>query len=354
MIQIRAFFTQSLAALRPTRENIEDGSVPFLLAAGFIYMAVLVFNGQWLVLLPLLPAWGALLAIAAYEPARQRLIGGRFTLPHVLHVIFYWVLASVWAVLLRQLLMTPAAGKESQFFYVALLAFVGITWAAARSALIWIYPRANEVFSVSIPSWEQVLLIINESIAIGLMAYLWATVLVRVFQPFVFTTRLNLTYGLGLGGAALLYYVLLQFMWLQHWNARLSENRTWILLARIFSPFVLFVISVLIASRFTERTDPRTASLLDNADIDLAVLALVPVIWLLVLVIIFLVYTGDRGIRQRFLPDALVERLPQRIQNRLLATSDVDLLLVIGMLTTFIPVYLLFLGEGGGIVGQAR
>ncbi|MEM6527832.1 MAG: hypothetical protein AAF653_06030, partial [Chloroflexota bacterium] len=155
-------------------------------------------------------------------------------------------------------------------------------------------------------------------------------------------------------GAALLYYVLLQLMWLRGWNARLSENRTWILLARIFSPFLLFVISVLIASRFTERTDPRTASLLDNADIDLAVLALVPVIWLLVLVIIFLVFTSDRGIRQRFLPDALVERLPQRIQKRMMATSDVDLLLVIGMLTTLIPVYLLFLGDSGGIVGQAR
>ncbi len=354
MIRMRERFQRMWQAVLPSASALSEAAAPVLLAAGFIYLMVLLFRQDWLGVLFFLPGWGLLLGLANYEPLRARLLGRQLTLQHVLHVLYYWAWSVIWLWLARLLFATPAAGKESELFYVVLLAFVGVTWAAVRSLLIVVLPRAYDTFSTSIPLWEQILLVINESIAIGLTAYVWASVLVRIFQPTVFTTRLNLVYSLGLGTAALLYYAITQFMWFQRWNRWLGQTGVWVVLARVLSPYILFVITLLIASRFTERTDPRTASLLDNADIDLAVLALVPVIWVVVLVLMVIVYTSGRGLRQRLLPDALLERLPGRVQQVLRAVSDIDLLLVIGVLITFIPVYLLLLGEGGGIVSQAR
>lgn len=354
MKRVRDWLKQIWDAVRPSRDALIEATAPFLLAVGVIWWAVLLFRRDWVGAALFVPGWALLLGLANYAPLRERLLGQTLNLRHMLHIFFYWLLSAAWLGLLRQLIITPAAGKESQFFYVVLLAFFGVTWAAVRSLLIVTVPRAYNIASTEIPLWEQVLLILNESLAIGLTAYVWASVLVRVFQPQVFTVQLNLIYGLGLGVAGLLYYVLMQFLWLERWNRWLSQNQVWLVLARVFSPYILFVMTVLIASRFTERTDPRTASLLDSGDVDLAVLAVVPVIWLLVAVMMGLSYTSGRGLKQRFLPDALLAHVPLRLRRLLEAISDMDLLLLVGVLTMFIPVYLLFFGESGGVVGQAR
>ena len=91
-----------------------------------------------------------------------------------------------------------------------------------------------------------------------------------------------------------------------------------------------------------------------SSGIDLAILALAPVIWLLVLVSVIIVYTSGRGLRQRFLPDLLLERLPRRIADFLRSISDMDLLLIVGLLATLIPVYLLLFGDSGGVIGALR
>ena len=292
--------------------------------------------------------------MANYQQVEAKLLKQPFNLRFALHVLLYWIYTAVWSILVRMMFTLPSAGKDSQLFYVVLVAFLGVTWAMFRAVLIVVRPRFYELASTGIPLWEQVLLAFNEVIALSLTAYVWGTIFVRLFQPAVFTTRFNPLYSIGLTGAVLLYYVGTQLMWLEHLNNLLSRNSIWLLLARIFSPFLLFVATMLIASRFTERIDPRTASLLDNADVDLAILALVPVIWLMILVVLWLVFTSERGMRQRFLPEALLERLPQQVQALFRAISDMDLLLMLALLTTFIPMNLLLLGENQGFVASAR
>jgi hypothetical protein len=94
--------------------------------------------------------------------------------------------------------------------------------------------------------------------------------------------------------------------------------------------------------------------LLDTAGTDLAVLSLGAVAWLVILILIFLVYTGRRGLRQRFLPDDLLERVPTMIARFLRSISDMDMLLIIVLLGTFVPAYLFLLGDPGGIIGTLR
>jgi len=79
-----------------------------------------------------------------------------------------------------------------------------------------------------------------------------------------------------------------------------------------------------------------------------------PVLWLLVLLLMGLVYTSGSGLRQRFLPDALLEHVNFRLRRLLEAVSDIDVLLLLGVLSTFTPVYLLFLGDSTGFIGRAR
>lgn len=351
---IRATFDRILNALQPSAEDIQQATPPVLMAVGILYLMLLLFRQDWLTVVLFLPGFAVLVGVSVSDGIKARLIGGPFTLRHALYIVLYWFFSAIWVLLLGILLQTPAAGKESQLFYIALIAWLQFTWAAGRSLIIAAWPWAHRTFSTRIPLWEQVLIAINETLAIGLMAYVWGTVSVQIFQPFVFTLQINWPYAVGMGLATFIYWVLVQLMWTQATNEWLSQNRVWVVLARILSPFVLVVTTLLIANRFTEQTDPRTASLLDSRDIDLTVLGLFPVIWLLVVVVMGLVFTSRSSLRELFLPETLLNLMPARAQRILRAISDMDLLLVVGVLTTTIPVYLLFLGSEGGIVSTAR
>jgi hypothetical protein len=326
-----------------------------VLGLGLLFMMVSLFRGRIDQFIIFGLGWGVLFALVNYAPARTRLLGAEpFNLRHVLQIVLYWIFSLAAWMFFLLLFGVDAAGKDSRLFYVFLLAMLGFVFSSVRSLAMPTVPRVYRAVSTNVPLWEQLLLAANEVIAVGLVAYIWSSVLVRVFQPDVFTTRLNVMYSLGLGLSVLVYYIGVQLMWLQRWNDYVSRHEVWVRLARVTSPLLLLVISALITSRFTAQTDPRTASLGDNANLDFTVLSLVPVIWVLVFVVMVLVYSGRRGLRQRFLPPALLEHLPRRLRVVLAAISDMDLLLVIGVLTTFIPVVLLFFGGDTGLIGSAR
>lgn len=344
----------SLVSFLPDNTTFPQAAATAVLGLGVIYAMVCISQGAWLALVLFSPGWMLLLGLLNLEAMREQLLGQALNMVHLLHVVLYWIVSALWVQVVRVWIGTPAAGKESQLFYLLLLVLVALTWTGIRSLLIVTRPPAYIAFSTAIPLWEQLLLIANEGLAIGLFAYVWSGILVRIFQPDVFTTTLNFAYSVGLSGAALLYYGGMQMMWVERGNQWLSQNQIWIQGARLFSPFVLFTASVLIASRFTERTDPRTASLLDSGDVDLAVLALVPIVWLMLFIVMVVVFISSRGLRQRFLPDALLDRLPSRIGRGFRSISDMDILLVLGLLTTFIPVYLVVLGDDAGIISTLR
>jgi hypothetical protein len=353
MNPLQSRITQINKIIQTPDESHARAAAITVLGAGLIYIAVDIFRGDILAVLVFAVGWLVLLALVNFAAIRQMLTDSTLNFRHILHIILYWLYSAGAVMSIRLLGGVDAVGKDSRLFYVFLLAFIALTWAAVRALLIVVRPRVYNFFSTQIPLWEQTLLAANEVIAAGMVAYIWSSVLVRLFQPSVFTTRLNLIYGFGLGIATVIFYLGIQLMWVQRYNEWISRNEIWVRWARLISPFVLFVTTIVIASRFTARTDPRTASLVDNPDLDFAVLSLVPVIWLMVFLVMVLVFSGRRGLRQRFLPDPLLEHLPKRIELLFRAISDMDLLLVVGVLTTFIPVYLLFFGADGGLIGSA-
>src|SRR5690606_22934894 len=103
--------------------------------------------------------------------------------------------------------------------------------------------------------------------------------------------------------------------------------------------------------RFIARAEPRTADLLGDSAADLAVLSIGAVVWLVLLMIVVLAYTDARGLRERFLPEAVLARLPGRVARFLGSISDMDMLLIISLFSTSIPAYLFLLGDTGGVIG---
>jgi hypothetical protein len=296
----------------------------------------------------------AVLVVLAGSPAAQmRILREPFSRRHAAYIALFWVYMISWVNVARAIGNAAPTGKNSALFYTLLIALVMLTIMLVR-ALALFSPRFSRPFVTEIPVWEQVLVAINEFVAAGLLALYAANTLVRVFQPNIFTTRLNLPYTIGVGAVAVLYYGGMQLMWLSRWNSWLSKNRVWVGLARALSPLVLLVTTMAIVARFSEQGDSRTADLLGSADTDIAVLAFAPVIWLLTVVVILLVYTGRSGLRQRFLPDGLLDNLPTRLNRFLHTISDMDMLLILGVLATLIPAYLFLLGDTSGIIGALR
>jgi len=142
-------------------------------------------------------------------------------------------------------------------------------------------------------------------------------------------------------------------MWLQRGNDWLSRTEVWVRLARLLTPPAIVIVVVVLARPFLERGDPRSAELLGGGA-GIAILSLAPVILLLVIVIALLVYTSRPGLRERFLPTLLLERLPPRLRRFLSSISDMDLLLIFGVLITLIPVALLLEGSGGVLADLRR
>src|SRR5262249_54582005 len=86
----------------------------------------------------------------------------------------------------------------------------------------------------------------------------------------------------------------------------------------------------------------------------LGVLALAPVVWLVMAVIFVLGYTSRKRLRQRFLPDLLLDRLPPGITRFLRTISAMGMLLGIGLVATLIPLHLFPLPDSGGLIGVLR
>lgn len=327
--------------------------VPALLLVGVLWAGWQVFTGDWLE--AGLAALGVvlLLALAAFEGVQKRVLGQPFNRRHALYVGLAWAFSGLWLITARYLARLPLAGKASEQAYFALILLLALSWMALRS-LLMLLPPFYRRFVSAIPIWEQMLLAVNELIAAGLLATYAATTLVHVIQPTVFTTRFELPYMGGLLLIFGLYYLATQALWTRRWNEWLSRTDVWIRLMRVGAPLALIVTTMVIARHLISRADPRSANLLGSADADLAFLALTPVIWLLILVSVIVVYTSRRGIRQRFLPDVLLDRLPKRGADFLRTISDTDMLLILGLLGTFIPGYLLLFGDTGGVIGGLR
>jgi hypothetical protein len=354
MAELKRTTQQILQAVR-----IADGDTPFdrllipvLLIVGAAYTALQVtqrdtveavfFGGSVLLLvLLLIPSIG------------RRVLGRAFNRRHATHTILFWVYGVIWINLIRLLPNAESFGKNSTYFYTLMVALIAITLMMLRSLAI-LTRRGYAVFSTRIPVWEQLLIANNEAIAAALLAAFGGTYLARIAQPNLFTAQLNIPYIVGFGSAVVGFYILTQVMWIQRFNDMLSRKDIWLRLARLISPFVLIVISLVIVRRLTFRADPRTAGLLGSETVDLAVLALAPVIWLVVAVGMLLVYSGRRGIRERFLPDSLLDRLPARISAALRSISDMDMLLIVSLMATLVPAYFLILGDSGGVIGVLR
>jgi hypothetical protein len=327
--------------------------VPTLLAIGIAYAGWQVLQGDWAEAAFFGAGVVLLLALAAFRPLQQRVLGRRFNRRHALYIVFFWIYGVAWLNLVRLLALAQSSGKGSTYYYALLITILAFSLTMIRSLLL-LTPRFQRIFISRIPIWEQLLVAINEGISIGLLALFASNLLVRLFQPDIFTTRFDAAYTLGIGLVIGLYFIGMQLMWLQRWNDWLGKNAVWVRLARIIAPLAALITMMVIANYFIERSDPRTANLLGDSNTNLAVLSLAPVILLMILVIILLVYTSNKGLRQRFLPDLLLDRLPMRVARFLRSISDMDMLLIIGVMATSIPAYLLLLGDTGGVIGTLR
>jgi hypothetical protein len=329
---------QFLQVVRATETWADRIFVPALLGIAIVYAAMQALDGSWIHVI--IPGFSIalLLALSTNHWLQFNILGQPFSRKHALYVALFWIYSLLWLELLLGLTATPSTGKGSQFYYVLLLMFLMVTWRMALTLLL-LTRWGFRTFITEIPIWEQLLVVVNEVLAGGLLAYIGGGLLAQILQPDVFSLRIDPLYNLGLLGVIALYYLGMQLMWLQQWNNWFSRNEVWVGMARLLAPLALFVISLEIAKRFARLSDPRTVNLLGGKEVDLTVLALAPIVWLVIVVLVFLVYTGRRGLRQRFLPDELLEQFPVGLKRVFSSVSDMDMLLILGLLSTFIPAH---------------
>lgn len=342
-----------LSAVATGDSRFDRAVVPVLMGIGVLHIIARVALGDPIGLAVAIGGVVLLIALAADTPVRRRLVGDRFTRTHALHVLFMWVYAAIWIAVARRFTHAPLEGKASEQTYFFLNLLIAVAWMFLRSLLVQTRAFFSR-FSTGIPLWEQVLLAINEMIAAGLAGTVAASALVRTFQPHVFSLHADTLYSGGLLAVTLIYYFGMQLMWTQRWNDWLSRSRVWLRLARLVAPLTLLVCTLLIYRRFLEQGDPRTSGLLGDNQVDLAVLSITPVLWLLIGVLIVIVFISHRGLRERFLPRYLLDRLPPPLAKFLDTISDMDMLLILGVLSTFIPANLFLLGDTGGVIGLLR
>jgi hypothetical protein len=328
--------------------------VPVLMGLGIIYAALQTLHGNWLPAIITAVCVVALVALAGYKPLQVRVLGRAFNRRHASYVALLWVYGLLWLTMVGLLSITPSTGKGSQFFYVLVILFVALNLRLICTALMltrWGY----NLFITAIPIWEQILVAINEAVAAGLFAYVAGGLLAQILQPRIFTLRLDPVYSAGLLAVTGLYYLGMEVMWLQRGNNWLSRKDVWVDLARLLAPLALIVVSLEIYKRFTRLADARTANLLGTRDLDLAVLALSPIVWLMIALIAYMVYTSNQGLRERFLPDELLDLLPTGLKRGLSTISDMDMLLILGLLSTAIPAHLFLLDDQQvGIIDTLR
>jgi hypothetical protein len=343
-----------MEAVKVTESRLDRLIVPVLLFIGVVYAAYQIIQADWAELLIFSAGVALLFALALSKPLQRRLLRQSLNSRHITYIFLYWIYSALWLNLVRVLPTIEPIGKASTNFFALVIAILALLVMMFR-ALFMLTPLGYRIFITRIPIWEQLLVAVNEIVAAGLLAaYVGPAVFARIVQPGVFTTRINLPYMIGLVFVLSVYYIGIQLLWVQRYNDWFGKNQIWVRSARLFAPLTLIVISMVIAGRFVERTEPRTADLLGDSGFDLAVLSLGSVVWLMMGVVTILVYTSGRGLRQRFLPDNLLDRLPKRVGSFLRSISDTDMLLILAVFLTTIPAYLFLLGDSGGVIGQLR
>lgn len=353
MAQRKHITQEFMQAVQISDSRFDRMLVPLLLLFGVAYAGWQVIQSDWVEAALFGVGVGLLLLLAVVQPIQQRVMHSRFTRKHALYTAFVWTYSAVWLNVARLLSASQPSGKDSTGYYALLITLIIVSFMIVRSLLLFT-PTFQRIFVSQIPLWEQVLVAGNEAIATGMLALFGSNLMVRLFQPDVFTTRFDLAYTLGIGGVIGVYFIGMQLMWLQRWNDWLSQNTVWVRLTRLLAPLAAIVTIMVITKQFIERSDPRTANLMGDSNTNVAVLALAPVILLVISVILLLVYTSNTGLRRRFLPDMLLDRLPSRLAKLLRSISDMDMLLIIGAMAATIPAYLLILGDSGGLIGTLR
>lgn len=316
-----------------------------LVIVGALFSAAQLLAGDWA--LGLVGGAGVIFlgALASLKPLQDRIIRQPFSRAHAVYVAVFWAYSLLWVWVLRLLIASPVAGKDSRFFFIYLILFAAITFRSLMS-LFALTPQGYRLFISDAKLWEKLLLAINEFVAAASFAYVVGGELARWLQPNVITIQVSPAYSLGLIFVTSMYYGLVQAMWVARWNERLSKNRFWVRLARFLTPIALGVATVVIARHFARVSEPRSADLLGTANIDQAVLALSPILWMMIFFIVILVYNSSLGLRQRFLPERLVKYLPEWLRNRLDDVSDMDLVLLFLALMAFVPVQVFLFDNG--------
>jgi len=337
-----------LARVKLSDESrLERYLIPIMLGVGIGASGLLFLSGDIVRFAVSVAVVALLLALTVIKPLQDRILKREMTTGHAFYIAVFWLYSQGWIVLLRQLQTLPQLGKDSTEFYILFLFFLMVTYRGIF-ALFGITRVGYSILFTAIPFWERVSIAINELIAGALLSVFAGGLLAQWVQPSVFTLQIEPTYTIGVLGSLLLYYFVIQLMWTERWNHALSRNRNWLRLARFFAPIALFIATLVIGRHFTRLSDPRTADLLGTADLDQTILAVSPVLWLLILAIVVLVYTSQRGLSRRFFPQSLLQQLPARVRDVLGKISDMDLLLLIGIMSTWIPIQVL-LSETGQI-----
>jgi hypothetical protein len=334
--------------------RIERYLIPVLMAMGIGYSGILFLSGDMSVFLVSALIVGLLVALSVFKPLQKILLNREMSTGHAFYLAVFWLYSQGWIVLLRQLQTLPQFGKDSIPFYVLFIFFMMVTYRGIF-ALFGITFVGYSILFTTTPFWERVSIAINEVIAGALLSFFAGGLLAQWIQPNIFTRAQDPAYTIGVFGTLFVYYFVIQLMWTQRWNSVLSQTQNWLRLARLFAPIAVIIATMVIGRHFARLSDPRTADLLGTANLDQTILAISPVIWLLLFMIVVLVYTSNRGLSRRFLPIVLLEKLPTRIGGMLTKISDMDLLLVVGILSTWVPVQVLILGEGQvGIIDRLR
>lgn len=313
--------------------------IPVLMALGILHGGLQFLNGDISMMLVSGFSVLLLLLLAIVEPVQILILGREFDRYHAFYIVLLWGYGVLWIWVYRLLASTPNTGKDSVFFYVLLLFFLAVTYRIVMTVFAFTKPGA-ELLITRLPVWEQILVVLNELLAAGLASYAAGTELARLVQPSIFTLQVTPVYIVPLLAVTILYYLALQLMWIKRWNRWLSRHTVWVRLTRLFAPIALISATTVILYHFTKLSEPRSADILDTANFNQTVLALSPIIWMMIFFIVLLVYTSSRGLRRRFFPDLLLENLPNRVQKFFSTVSDMDILLLLGVLFFSIPLYL--------------
>jgi hypothetical protein len=318
--------------------------VPLLLVLQIIVTLWRFLLGDWAMGIVSCLGIALMLVLAGSEPARQGILRQKFTRSHAIYILSFWVYSLLFVDFYRRLAALPPLGKESEYFYIFLLLFLAVTFRLLIS-LFALSPLGYKILFSKIPVWEQVLVAVNEFVAAALFSFILGAELAHFLQPRVFTLRVDIYYTTGLLFLTGLYYIIMQAMWIQAWNKALSRNNVWVRFARIVTPIALLVASLVIFRHFTNLSDPRTANLLGTANVNQTILALSPIVWMMIFFTLIIVYSGSRGLRNLFLPNKLLEHLPERLAKSLRTVSDMDILLLFGGLATLIPVQIFLFND---------